>query len=65
MIIGLTTFITPIAVTPVMIIDVIIMLVCVIITYVLAYDKSDFNKKDGIILLILFIIYMAYIIIRN
>lgn len=65
MIIGLTTFITPIAVTPVMIIDVIIMIACVIITYILAYDKSDFNKKDGIILLILFIIYMAYIIIRN
>lgn len=64
-IIGITTFITPIATTSVMITDVIIMLACVIITYILAYDKYDFNRKDGIILVVLFIIYMAYIIIRN
>lgn len=64
-ILGITTAITPIATTNVMIIDTIIMLATVVITYILAYDKNDFNRKDGIILMTLFIIYMIYIIIRN
>ncbi len=64
-ILGLTTSITPIVTTNTMIIDTIIMLIFVVITFILAYDKRDFNKKDGIILLILFIIYMIYVIIRN
>lgn len=64
-IIGIIPFITPIPVTTSMITDVVMMLACVIIIYILAYDKLDFDRKDGIILLILFIIYMTYIIIRN
>lgn len=64
-IIGLTDVISPIKTTNVMAIDVTAMIVITIITYILAYDKQDFNRKDGIILLTLFIIYMAYIIIRN
>lgn len=64
-ILGITTAITPIATTNVMVIDTIIMLATVVITYILAYDKNDFNRKDGIILMTLFIIYMIYIIIRN
>ena len=64
-IVGLTTTITPIATTNVMVIDTIIMILALIITYILAYDKKDFNRKDGIILVSLFIVYMIYIIIRN
>lgn len=64
-ILGLTNTITPIVTTGVMFIDCIIMIVIMIITYILAYDKSDFNRKDGLILVGLFIVYMAYIIIRN
>ena len=64
-IVGLTTTITPIATTSVMVIDTIIMILALIITYILAYDKKDFNRKDGIILVSLFIVYMIYIIIRN
>jgi cation:H+ antiporter len=45
--------------------DTILMIVIVVITYALAYDKYDFNKKDGIILVSLFVIYMIYIILRN
>ena len=64
-IVGLTTTITPIATTNVMVIDTIKMILALIITYILAYDKKDFNRKDGIILVSLFIVYMIYIIIRN
>lgn len=64
-ILGLTTTINPIATTEVMFIDTLIMLVFIVITYILAYDKHDFNKKDGIILMVLFVIYMIYIILRN
>ena len=64
-ILGLTKTISPIATTGVMLIDSIIMIIVMIITYILAYDKNDFNRKDGLILVGLFIVYMAYIIIRN
>ncbi|RAP51835.1 MAG: sodium:proton exchanger [Methanosphaera sp. rholeuAM270] len=64
-ILGLTTTINPIVTTNIMFIDTAIMTVIIAITFVLAYDKYDFNKKDGIILLALFIIYMIYIILRN
>lgn len=64
-ILGLTNIITPIATTGVMLIDCVIMIIVMIITYILAYDKNDFNRKDGLILVGLFIVYMAYIIIRN
>ena len=65
LILGLTNAISPIKTTNIMFIDTLIMIVMVIITYILAYDKNDFNRKDGIILVGLFIVYMAYIIIRN
>ena len=48
-----------------MFIDAVIMLIFTVITFILAYDKNDFNRKDGIILVSLFIIYMIYIIMRN
>jgi len=64
-ILGLTNTITPIATTGIMLIDCIIMIIVMIITYILAYDKNDFNRKDGLILVGLFIVYMIYIIIRN
>lgn len=64
-ILGLTNTISPITTTNIMLIDTVIMVVMLVITYILAYDKNDFNRKDGIILVALFIIYMIYIILRN
>jgi cation:H+ antiporter len=64
-ILGLTNTISPINTTGIMFMDTILMIVIVVITYALAYDKYDFNKKDGIILVSLFVIYMIYIILRN
>lgn len=65
LILGLTDMISPIATTNIMLIDTLIMIITIIITYILAYDKSDFNRKDGIILVTIFIIYTIYIILRN
>lgn len=64
-ILGLTNTISPIKTTNVMHIDTIIMIVLTIITFILAYDKEDFNRKDGIILVTLFIAYMIFIILIN
>lgn len=64
-ILGITNTISPITTTNIMFIDTLIMIIIVIITYILAYDKNDFNRKDGLILLGLFIVYMIYIILRN
>ena len=64
-ILGLTNVISPIQTTQVMLVDTVVMIVLLGISYVLAYDKQDFNKKDGIILLAIFIVYMMFIIIRN
>lgn len=64
-ILGLTNTISPIVTTSVMFYDTILMIVFAIITFILAYDKQDFNKKDGLILVGMFIVYMVYIILRN
>ena len=64
-ILGVTNTITPIKTTDVMIIDSIVLVFVSILTFILAYDKKDFNKKDGLILVGTFIVYMIYIIIRN
>lgn len=64
-IVGLTDTISPITTTGIMFYDTLLMIVFIIITYILAYDKSDFNKKDGMILVGLFIVYSIYIILRN
>lgn len=64
-ILGLTDVISPITTTNVMIIDTIVMIVLLGISYILAYDKQDFNKKDGIILLAIFVVYMIFIILGN
>ncbi|MBR0472866.1 MAG: calcium/sodium antiporter [Methanosphaera sp.] len=64
-ILGLTNIISPITTTNIMFIDTLIMIIVAVITYILAYDKKDFNRKDGLILIGLFVIYMIYIILRN
>ncbi len=64
-ILGLTNTISPIVTTSVMFYDTLLMIIFAIITFILAYDKQDFNKKDGLILVGMFIVYMVYIILRN
>jgi cation:H+ antiporter len=64
-ILGLTDSISPIPTTGIMFTDTLIMLVIIIISYLLAYKHTDFDRKDGLLLIGLFIVYMIYIILRN
>ncbi|MDO5780599.1 MAG: calcium/sodium antiporter [Clostridium sp.] len=69
LIIGLSSAISPIAVSSNLIFDfVFLIVVTLIIGIMILVNKSDekrFDKKEGIILVVLYAIYMIYIIIRN
>lgn len=64
MILGLSSAITPIAVIPENLIDLILLILSSIIVWFLARDKKDMNRKDGIIMLILYAAYFIYIAVR-
>ncbi|MDO5852346.1 MAG: calcium/sodium antiporter [Methanobacteriaceae archaeon] len=64
-ILGVSDIIAPIKTSSTMIFDIVLMIVITIISYILGKDKLDYNKKDGIILICIFTIYMIFIIIRN
>ena len=50
---------------PKMITDIIVMTGVTILAYLFARSNDEINRKEGIIFVILLIIYMTYIIIRN
>ena len=69
LIIGLSSAISPIAVSSNLIFDFVFLFVVTLIIGIMIFaNKSDekrFGKKEGIILVALYVIYMIYIIIRN
>ena len=69
LIIGLSSAISPIAVSSNLIFDFVFLIVVTLIIGIMIFaNKSDekrFGKKEGIILVALYVIYMIYIIIRN
>ena len=69
LIIGLSSAISPIAVSSNLIFDFVFLIVVTSIIGIMIFaNKSDekrFGKKEGIILVALYVIYMIYIIIRN
>lgn len=69
LIIGLSSAISPIAVSSNLIFDFVFLIVVTLIIGIMIFaNKSDekrFGKKEGIILVVLYVIYMIYIIIRN
>ncbi len=64
-ILGLSGFIHPIVVGHGMIIDLCVMILATVLLYVFSYLDEKLDKKEGIIFIIFFIIYMAFIIMRN
>ncbi|WP_409198438.1 calcium/sodium antiporter [Methanobrevibacter acididurans] len=64
-ILGLSGFIHPITVGHDMIVDLCVMILATVLLYVFSYLDEKLDKKEGIIFLIFFIIYMAFIIMRN
>ena len=64
-ILGLSGIIHPIIVDSSMITDLMVMLGSTILCYIFILLDKKLDKKEGVILLLLFIAYMAFIILRN
>ena len=64
-ILGISSAIIPIPINPSMMTDLIFLLAITGLSYIFANTQSKFDKKEGLILFTLFIIYMAFVIIRN
>ena len=62
---GITSVILPTPIEPKMILDIFIMTLIIILGSTFAITQEEIDRKEGLILVILFIIYMAFIIIRN
>ena len=64
-VIGVSSTIRPINVQPVLLYDASFVVVITIITYIFAITNKTINKREGILLVFLYIVYMGYIIYRN
>ena len=64
-VLGASSAISPIAINPNMVVDIMLMLVVTILFYIFGKTQDKYDKKEGAILVGLFIIYMAFAILRN
>ena len=64
-ILGVSSAIMPLPIAPEMVTDIALMTVITIIGAIFAYSQNEVDKKEGAILVALFILYMAFVIIRN
>lgn len=64
-VLGLSATISPITLQPNLLIDLCLLLFITLLCYVFARTQDKFDKKEGIVLLIIFILYMVFVIMRN
>jgi cation:H+ antiporter len=64
LVLGLAATINPMGVTLVSLIDIIFMVLITILLFVMIRKDNSLVKKQGIILVVIYVIYMAYTIIR-
>ena len=64
-VLGASSAISPITVNPSMLIDIMLMLGVTVLFYIFGRTQEKYDKKEGAVLLILFIAYMAFAIFRN
>lgn len=64
-ILGMSATIHPIAVSTEVFTDMTIMLIVTIVTYIFAVTKKNISKIEGIILVLTYVAYMTFIIMRN
>ena len=64
-ILGLSATIHPIPIQPIVFVDMIIMLIVTILGFILSATKKTVSKGEGIILSLMYLIYMTFIIIRR
>jgi cation:H+ antiporter len=65
LVLGVSAIINPIAVNSIVFFDMIFMLIATVITFIFASTRRIINKPEGIILILMYIGYMSYIIMRN
>ena len=64
-ILGISSAIMPLPIAPEMISDIGLMTVITIIGAAFAYTQNEVDKKEGAVLVALFILYMVFVILRN
>ena len=64
-ILGISSVIVPMPIEPKMLTDILIMTIITILGAIFAGSEEEIDRKEGIVLIILFLIYMTFIIIRN
>ncbi len=64
-VLGASSAISSITVNPNMLLDIVLMLGVTILCFIFAKTQDKFDKKEGFILVALFITYMAFAILRN
>lgn len=64
-VLGASSIISPITINPNMIVDIALMLVVTILFFIFGKTQDKYDKKEGFVLVALFIAYMAFAIMRN
>lgn len=64
-VLGLSSTISNIQVHPIVFIDMLIMIIVTILTYIFATTKKSVSKVEGILLVLIYIAYMVFVIIRQ
>ena len=64
-VLGASSALSPITLSSSMIIDIALMIFVTILCYIFARTQDKFDKKEGILLMLLFVAYMAFAIMRN
>ena len=64
-VLGASSAISPIIINPNMLMDILLMLGVTLLCFIFAKTQDKYDKKEGIILVVLFITYMAFAILRN
>ena len=64
-VLGASSAISPIAINPNMLVDVALMLGVTILFFIFGKTQDKYDKKEGFLLVALFIAYMAFAILRN
>ncbi|MDO4617338.1 MAG: calcium/sodium antiporter [Lachnospiraceae bacterium] len=64
MVLGIASAISPIALITENIIDIVVLLVFTLIVWIFAATKKKLNKTEGVIMLLLYVVYAVYICIR-
>jgi cation:H+ antiporter len=64
MVLGIASAISPIAFIQENIIDIIVLVVFSLIVWIMAWTKREIKRGEGIIMLLMYAAYTAYIIIR-